>query len=341
MKSRILWILLSCFLLVVFSSCAHAERLEIKSEKPSLSNGQGKTDEWLAKPEEAGKDQGIYGIHLGLDAKEVRQKLGEPDRKDLSLLGYEWWIYNKSLDKYIQVGMKENKVVDLYSPVSSWKYKSVQEMKLESKVSFSYDRAKFTLENQVEERPLAWLEDHAVIFYLDRHNQQKISGIRFMEKDLVVKSRTYALSWSYSGQAPKVEGPILTASEERQAREGLERQILDLVNVTRSSQGLHPLLWNEQAAKVARAHSKDMLSNQYFDHISATTGLSPFDRLKKQGVKYRMAGENIAAGYRDAIEVHHGWMNSLGHRQNILQADFTTLGVGVEGEYFTQKFVTP
>ncbi|TGV29209.1 secretion protein, partial [Mesorhizobium sp. M00.F.Ca.ET.186.01.1.1] len=63
--------------------------------------------------------------------------------------------------------------------------------------------------------------------------------------------------------------------------------------------------------------------------------------LKQANITYSMAGENIAAGYPDAIEAHESWMNSPGHRKNILEKDFTQLGVGVITDYFTQAFLTP
>jgi uncharacterized protein YkwD len=61
--------------------------------------------------------------------------------------------------------------------------------------------------------------------------------------------------------------------------------------------------------------------------------------LTRSGITYKSAGENIAMGQFDAIEAHEGWMNSLGHRENILNKDFTMLGVGAKGEYYTQNFI--
>ncbi|MEW9669632.1 CAP domain-containing protein [Ammoniphilus sp. 3BR4] len=343
MKIRVMYFVLSFVFLFSFVSCANADKPG-GNESP-----QKNADETLTVTKS--EEKGIYGISLGFEAQKVIERLGQPNRKDRSALGYEWWIYNAKPGSYVQVGILNHKVVDLYSPAASLNFKGLHigaekkalfdRFQVKSAVTFEYEGATFTLENQLAERPLIWLEDHPVIFYLDIHNEQRISGIRLIQKDLLVKSRTYALNWSYTGKAPQVEGPSLTPSDQQLVEAGLEKQVLDLANAVRSGQGLTALAWNEKAAQAARSHSADMSHNRYFDHISATTGLNPFDRLKKQGVAYRMAGENIAAGYRDSIEVHHGWMNSLGHRKNILHEGFTTLGVGVKGEYFTQNFVTP
>ncbi|WP_134698858.1 stalk domain-containing protein [Ammoniphilus sp. YIM 78166] len=294
-------------------------------------------------------DQGIYGVYIGQHAQQVVEMHGSPARKEPSSLGYEWWVYNQNLESYMQIGVKEGKVVDVYSPSKSWRFKGIQvgstkqqllsQFTFQPTLQFQYDGATFSLENQSKERPV-FLDGEPIIVYLDVHDGEKVTAIRLIEKEYLVKSQNYALKWSYSGQAPHVKANPITLEEEQRVKKGLEAQVLDLVNVSRQREGLPIVVWNEHAAAVARKHSLDMLTQNYFDHVSKA-GLSPFDRLNQGGVKFRTAGENIAAGYHDAIEVHHGWMNSIGHRKNILHKDFKTLGVGVEGDYYTQNFVTP
>ena len=84
-----------------------------------------------------------------------------------------------------------------------------------------------------------------------------------------------------------------------------------------------------------------MQKNNYFDHNSPTYG-SPFDMMKKFGISYKSAGENIAQGQRTPEEVVQAWMNSAGHRANILNSGFTHIGVGYveSGNYWTQEFIT-
>lgn len=91
---------------------------------------------------------------------------------------------------------------------------------------------------------------------------------------------------------------------------------------------------------VAEAKSADMASNNYFSHTSPTYG-SPFDRIKAAGINYRAAGENIAQGQRTPQQVVQAWMQSPGHRQNILNANYTHIGVGFveDGYYWTQQFI--
>jgi len=120
-----------------------------------------------------------------------------------------------------------------------------------------------------------------------------------------------------------------------------EQKVVDLVNQEREKQGLKPLTLNKKLSDVARTKSKDMMDKGYFDHNSPTYG-SPFDMLKQFGIEYTTAGENIAKGQQSPEDVMNAWMNSDGHRKNILNPDFTEIGVGyVKGDttYWTQQFI--
>lgn len=118
-----------------------------------------------------------------------------------------------------------------------------------------------------------------------------------------------------------------------------EQKVVDLVNQEREKQGLKPLTLNKKLSDVARTKSKDMMDKGYFDHNSPTYG-SPFDMMKQFGIEYTTAGENIAKGQQSPEDVMNAWMNSDGHRKNILNPDFTEIGVGyVKGDttYWTDR----
>lgn len=120
----------------------------------------------------------------------------------------------------------------------------------------------------------------------------------------------------------------------------VEQEILTLTNAERKKAGLAPLAIDHALLKSAREKSKDMANNRYFSHTSPTYG-SPFDQMASFGVKYRSAAENIAKGQRSAKEVVRAWMDSPGHRQNILTGSFTHIGIGYDanGHYWTQQFI--
>lgn len=121
----------------------------------------------------------------------------------------------------------------------------------------------------------------------------------------------------------------------------IEKEVARLVNEERAKEGLAPLTLDSKLSDVARAHSKDMAKNTFFDHTNLR-GESPFDRMHNAGITYRTAGENIAAGQVSAEEVMISWMNSPGHRANILNPDYKYIGVGYyKGNgrpYWTQCF---
>lgn len=124
-----------------------------------------------------------------------------------------------------------------------------------------------------------------------------------------------------------------------------EQEVIRLVNEERAKAGLKPLTENWELSRVARFKSEDMATKKYFSHTSPTYG-SPFTMMKNFGIRYSYAGENIAYGQKSAAEVMKGWMNSPGHRQNIMNSNYTQIGVGyVQNSngtpYWTQMFIRP
>lgn len=121
----------------------------------------------------------------------------------------------------------------------------------------------------------------------------------------------------------------------------IEMEVVRLVNIERQKAGLAPLAHSPELSKVARAKSQDMANKNYFSHNSPTYG-DPFAMMKSFGIQYKTAGENIAKGYSSAQSVVNGWMNSSGHRENILNQSFGKIGVGYVNAngttYWTQMF---
>ena len=119
----------------------------------------------------------------------------------------------------------------------------------------------------------------------------------------------------------------------------LERRVVELVNEQRAAYGLSALTLSEQLCDGARLKSQDMKNNDYFSHESPTYG-TPFAMMQQLGISYRTAGENIAMGYSTAEAVVNAWMNSEGHRANILNGTYTQIGVGEVDGYWAQWFIS-
>ncbi|MGI6697418.1 MAG: CAP domain-containing protein [Clostridia bacterium] len=117
-----------------------------------------------------------------------------------------------------------------------------------------------------------------------------------------------------------------------------EQKLINLINSERTKAGLKPLAIDYNLCKVARIKSEDMRANNYFSHSSPTYG-SPFQMMKDFGITYRSAAENIARTY-SVDSAHTGFMNSEGHRKNILTPGFTHVGVGISGNYYTEMFIS-
>ena len=128
------------------------------------------------------------------------------------------------------------------------------------------------------------------------------------------------------------------------ATKSIENQVVQLTNQERAKNGLKALTQDWELSRVARYKSVDMRDKNYFSHTSPTYG-SPFTMMKNFGISYRSAAENIAAGQTTAQEVVQAWMNSPGHRANILSGNYTHIGVGYakggsQRHYWTQMFIS-
>ena len=146
---------------------------------------------------------------------------------------------------------------------------------------------------------------------------------------------------------PQVENPnliypgqVLNIPQVSQAVRAYEQEVVRLVNAQRAQNGLKPLAENWELSRVARYKSADMAGKRYFSHESPTYG-SPYQMMRNFGISFRSAGENIAYGQRTPAAVVGAWMNSSGHRANILNSSYTHIGVGYHeaGNYWTQMFI--
>ena len=147
-----------------------------------------------------------------------------------------------------------------------------------------------------------------------------------------------------SKPAPQ-EKPTTQSDSASQSLGAYEQQVVDLVNKERAAAGLPALKVNLKLSQVAEKKAEDLRDNKYFSHNSPVYG-SPFDMMKQFGISYKTAGENIAKGQKTPEAVMNAWMNSSGHRANILNSNFTEIGVGYVTDsngttYWVQHFIKP
>lgn len=276
----------------------------------------------------------FQGIAIGDSEESVIKALGNPARKDLSKYDFKWYIYNGDYSKYIQVGIKNNKVVGIYTNASNWKSKKgimigTSKNDVSSKYSNPLSGIKkgntiYNLDNSGGDTYL--IDDYYTTIFYDKHNGNTVTSVLLIEKE------TEEALNSFFGKA----------SDE--LRKSFERQSFDLTNAIRVRFNKTAYEWDESVSSVARKHSQDMADRNYFSHVNPD-GKDPFTRMEENNLEFMMAAENIAAGQPNAIIAHENWMNSEGHRKNIL-GDSKKLGVGVYfggsyHVYYTQNFYTP
>jgi uncharacterized YkwD family protein len=139
--------------------------------------------------------------------------------------------------------------------------------------------------------------------------------------------------------------PARTTAKPPSGNTSYESQVVTLVNQERAKAGCGALTVDSRLTTAARGHSQDMATRNYFDH-NTPEGVDPFTRMTKAGYHWRGAGENIAEGQSNPASVMTAWMNSAGHRANILNCSFKNIGVGLaynsrHTPYWTQDFGRP
>ncbi|WP_193747658.1 CAP domain-containing protein [Neobacillus niacini] len=286
------------------------------------------------------------GLLIGQDLAYLKDKLGEPQRIDESLYGYQWYIYNTDYARYVQVGVENNKVVTVFAigenvDVSPFKIgQPIEEIFntqfIDTNIDIEYKGNSYRFElndTDLNIRPLIKLGDVFVQLNIDKFTGS-LSSVRFLNDVTLIKQRPYELG--YTGELIELEEP--TEDKWRLIEAGTEKQILDITNIMRLRHNVKKLIWDEETSEVAFGHSKDMSDSNDFSHTSKKFG-SLSDRLEAANVAYKSAGENIAANYTDGPAVAEGWLNSKGHRESLLNEDFTHLGVGVFQKYYTQNFI--
>lgn len=278
----------------------------------------------------------VHNVELGDDRSEVEGKVGTHKRSSLNEYGVNWVTYHDNYQNFFMVAYnQQNKVSGLYTNqdlVSSTKditFKSSRDIVLsklnEPLKSIRKGLVSYQIQNN-QEYDTFLIDNHFVTIFYDKHENNTVTAIQII-----------------SGELEKQKAEYFTDPSE-ELKEGFEYQLFDLTNAARVNHGLSILSWEESVRETARNHSKDMADNNYFNHTNLE-GQSPFDRMKEDDIAFRMAGENLATGQLSSIFAHEGLMNSLGHRENILQSGFESLGVGVafneeSRPYYTENFLT-
>ena len=254
-------------------------------------------------------------IELGESADSILDKLGSPNRIAKTEMDFDYYVYNNNYSKLLFVAIKDNKVAGYYTDSIDFNYlgitsgsslKMVNEL-LNTDLAMDYVMTHTT-------------ENYILHVFMDEIGSHRVTGISL----LVANTNDIG----YTAESIRDTQLI----------------VYDLTNSIRKRNGIPILSWSSTAAKAAAKHSIDMAENAYFEHYNLYNK-TPGDRLKEEGIYYQSIGENIIAGYENAIICSHAWFNSPEHRDNILNKNYKNLGVGftyledsIYKTYITQNF---
>ncbi|QBQ07188.1 serine protease [Sporosarcina pasteurii] len=277
----------------------------------------------------------IHNLEIGNAEETVTATLGEPLQVSHNEYGTNWSTYHQDYHNFVMISYDNERKInaiytndDLISSDAGVQYgtsKAVVRERYGEPLTEIRKGLNIYILQDSEGFDLFKVGDLYAYFFYDLHQDDKVTAIQLVSSSLEhTKNGIYA---------PGNET----------LRKGFEIQLFDLTNAARVRHGLPALKWEENAAQTALLHSIDMAEHNYFSHENLE-GLSPFDRMRSDGITFRAAGENLAYGQSSSIFAHEGLMNSKGHRENILQDIYSHLGIGVafneqEQPYYTENFL--
>lgn len=288
------------------------------------------------KPELAATDSlfAIHNVTLGMSKEEAQVQVGLPLRLMRNEYGTDWHSYHQDYQNYALLSYdKDGRVNGMYTNqdiISSTTGLTMASTKTQVRESLGTPltyiqkgRIQYMLDTRDEFDVFKTDVGYVTVFY-DLHEGDTISAVQVVS-DSLENSR-----------------PSIYAAAGEEVKQGFELLLFELTNSSRIQRQLPLLKWDEQTRTTARAHSADMAENEFFSHTNLE-GQSPFDRMIEDGIAFQVAGENLAYGQYSSIFAHEGLMNSLGHRENIVNRDFGYLGVGAafneeDQPYYTAKF---
>ncbi|MDP1420970.1 CAP domain-containing protein [Peribacillus simplex] len=310
------------------------ETLDTASEKESQETEKVKKPA-LEAPADASFS--VRNIEMGDTKDDVEKLAGEAKRNTRNEYGVDWFAYHENYQNFFMVAYDtNNKVVGLYTNqdlisskegIKRGTPKETVTGKLEDPVTkLLKGNVYYQIRSDSGEYDMFEMDNSYVTIFYDKHEKNTVTAIQIIDAKLEKQKSGY---FAEAGSGLK---------------KGFEYQLFDLTNASRVNHDLSVLSWDKQVKVTAQDHSADMAVNQYFNHTNLE-GESPFDRMEDDKINFRMAGENLAAGQNSSIFAHEGLMNSIGHRENKLQKDFESLGVGVAFDeenkpYYTENYLT-
>ena len=257
---------------------------------------------------------------IGKSGADVRRRLGKPVATEKSEYGFDWHVYHKNYTDFVMIGIQNDKVVGLYSNSPSVKVESL-----------TLGTTRHAVKNKLRGRYGEPLQ-----FILKGDTNYEVSMPE--QTDVFSDGEKYVTTFydNIAGKKLVAIQIINTATElsyrdwptsDKGFTDSYERISFYLINSTRVNFNKPILQYDKNMAKIAAAHSQDMIDRSFFDHINPS-GKTHGNRIEAAGYQYATCAENIAKDCPGAAFAHQAYMNSPGHRENILR-DIDYVGIGV------------
>lgn len=255
---------------------------------------------------------------VGLSQDQLVAQFGQPRRTEPSQYGFTWFVYNSDYSRFLMAGVRGGSVVALYTNAKGLQYgnaftlgSSIATVRAAMGTPITSLRSGNTIAMlpHTDEKDLFIVGDKDITVFYDKIEGGVVTSV-------MVLPNADEVAYVTGGQPMTEELGAAYA-----------RLSVDLTNAIRVRRGLKALSVDGQNAALALSRSNDMRDRNYFDHMTPDS-VSPADQARAMGISYLSLGENIAYGHRDAIFASERFMNSAGHRVNVLK-DYTKIGVGV------------
>jgi uncharacterized protein YkwD len=262
---------------------------------------------------------------IGKNISVITKAYGKQQRIDESEYGFKWYVYNKNYKRFMMVGVYNNTVVAAYcnSPYLLAKgfiklgvNRTAVRKKLGEPITCVQQGNTIYVLPNTDQKDLYDINGYYVTVYFDKYDKYKTTSVLFIKKEY---------EDTLMGKTVSLTSAMITA---------YSKESVDLVNSMRARKGLSILKEDSQANKLALYRSTDMRKRNYFSHYTPE-GRSPAYVAKSLGIKIRTLCENIACGHRTAVSAFEAFMNSKGHRANILYKNVKLVGTGTAygGDY--------
>ena len=264
-----------------------------KEEEPVVKQEEKLETE---KVEVAGKP-----ISLHWTAEELKEVWGEPDRIDESVYGLDRYIYINAYKDYFFATFKNGKIVEIFVPGTDYAYMGMN--------------GQGTMAD-IKNLTFVSMADHSGVVRNEKSEARLPMDYEGHLCGLLLQTSEFA-----AGKDPKSTLLFTTKG-------AIETQLLDLIQVCRVERGYDLLIWDKKLGDVARAHSEDMVSENYFDYNSLD-GTTPFGRIMERGKEFFTASEIIARQRGDVVNVYQEWMRTPARVSALTDPSMQEVGIGV------------